>query len=322
MSDSDRDEKRDPVSDSESDDASPTFPLRINYCPNCSFPAEFCEFSGKLEGCKPWLETQKDVSLEGLSEKGKKAKKPKAEGDVELPGGKKKKAKEVLINLQKRGGRKYITSVKGMDQFGMSHFFLFSSYLFIGLDWIGLYWIGWATHVHATINNNNNNNHTHTGHKLDELAKAFKKSFSCGCAVVSNPGQPDAIEIQVRAFFSLDEFIVPILLFVENQAKKNTKKNKQTNKQKHRETCKTLCWNASRPSSRFRRSLSSRWKTSKRFRDTSQREATLPRPSPLCTPPPPPHPPRAHSPFPLQQSTETETREREQNKKEEFLSKI
>eukprot|EP00754_Rhynchopus_humris_P036951 Rhum_TRINITY_DN19050_c0_g1::Rhum_TRINITY_DN19050_c0_g1_i1::g.169140::m.169140 len=152
MSDSDRDEKKDAVSDSESDDAaSPSFPLRINYCPNCSFPAEFCEFSGKLEGCKPWLETQKDVSLEGLSEKGKKAKKPKAEGDVELPGGKKKKAKEVLINLQKRGGRKYITSVKGMDQFG---------------------------------------------HKLDELAKAFKKSFSCGCAVVSNPGQPDAIEIQ------------------------------------------------------------------------------------------------------------------------------
>ena len=95
-------------------------PLVIAYCPNCTFPAEFCEFSGKLEGCKPWLETQK-VALDSLQEKGKKKKKKDDDGVQELPGGKKKKGalKEVLVAVQRRGGRKHITTVKGMDQFGM-----------------------------------------------------------------------------------------------------------------------------------------------------------------------------------------------------------
>eukprot|EP01061_Rhynchopus_euleeides_P007130 TRINITY_DN16106_c0_g1_i1.p1 TRINITY_DN16106_c0_g1~~TRINITY_DN16106_c0_g1_i1.p1 ORF type:complete len:208 (+),score=83.21 TRINITY_DN16106_c0_g1_i1:91-714(+) len=151
-----RDSDRESESESEDEESAPAqqgYPLVIPYCPNCSFPAEFCEFSGKLEGCKPWLETQK-ISLDSLENKGKKKKDKKDDdGTKELPGGKKKKAnaREVVVAVQRRGGRKHITTVKGMDMFD---------------------------------------------HKLDEIAKAFKKSFSCGAAVVSNAGQPDAIEIQ------------------------------------------------------------------------------------------------------------------------------
>eukprot|EP01062_Namystynia_karyoxenos_P064151 TRINITY_DN57038_c0_g1_i1.p1 TRINITY_DN57038_c0_g1~~TRINITY_DN57038_c0_g1_i1.p1 ORF type:complete len:270 (+),score=124.46 TRINITY_DN57038_c0_g1_i1:72-881(+) len=129
-------------------------PMVVEYCPVCTFPAEFCEFSGKLEQCKPWLEEQlakglRGLELEGMKEKGKAKKAPTGE----LPGGKKKKekAKEVVVAVTRRGGRKHITTVRGLDAFG---------------------------------------------HKLDELAKTFKKQFSCGCAVVSNPGQTDAIEVQ------------------------------------------------------------------------------------------------------------------------------
>eukprot|EP01064_Diplonema_japonicum_P001433 TRINITY_DN1091_c0_g6_i1.p1 TRINITY_DN1091_c0_g6~~TRINITY_DN1091_c0_g6_i1.p1 ORF type:complete len:186 (+),score=38.18 TRINITY_DN1091_c0_g6_i1:42-599(+) len=126
-------------------------PVRVSYCPACSFPAEYCEFSGKLEACKPWLEEQM-VQVQNLKEKGK-VKKKTEEGVKELPGGKKKKKtlQEVLVSVNKRGGRKHITNVKGMDMFG---------------------------------------------HKLDEIAKAFKKSLSCGASVISLPGQPDSIDIQ------------------------------------------------------------------------------------------------------------------------------
>ena len=99
-------------------------PVTVQYCPSCSFPAEYCEFSGKLEECKPWLETQLE-ELAGLKEKGK-VKKRTDDGEKELPGGKKKKKKEieVVVSVSKRGGRKHITNIKGMDMFG-SYYFLF-----------------------------------------------------------------------------------------------------------------------------------------------------------------------------------------------------
>eukprot|EP00755_Sulcionema_specki_P012792 Sspe_Gene.52299::Locus_28977_Transcript_3_3_Confidence_0.600_Length_1316::g.52299::m.52299 len=148
-----------PESDSEEVEALMTRPVKVEYCPECTFPAEYCEFSGKLEACKKWLEVQaakegmEGLEVDGLEEKGKVKKKMADDVEKELPGGKKKKkaAQEVVVGVSKRGGRKYITSVKGMDLFG---------------------------------------------HKLDDLAREFKKKFSSGAAVVSNPGQPDSIDIQ------------------------------------------------------------------------------------------------------------------------------
>eukprot|EP01065_Artemidia_motanka_P000070 TRINITY_DN1001_c6_g1_i1.p1 TRINITY_DN1001_c6_g1~~TRINITY_DN1001_c6_g1_i1.p1 ORF type:complete len:271 (+),score=118.30 TRINITY_DN1001_c6_g1_i1:66-815(+) len=155
------DSESDVGSDDSSDDLM-SRPLRVEYCPMCTFPAEYCEFSGKLEACKPWLEEQAvkgkagGINVDGLKEKGKVKKAPTGE----LPGGKKKKDKglEVVVSVTKRGGRKRITTVKGLDSYG---------------------------------------------HKLDDLARQFKKQFSCGCAVVSAAGQPDVIEIQGDALDTL-----------------------------------------------------------------------------------------------------------------------
>ena len=30
-------------------------PLDVLYCPNCTYPPEYCEYSGKLQGCIPFL---------------------------------------------------------------------------------------------------------------------------------------------------------------------------------------------------------------------------------------------------------------------------
>eukprot|EP00659_Diplonema_papillatum_P008293 gene8293-12798_t len=93
-------------------------PAHVAYCPTCTFPAEYCEFSGRLQECKPWLETQA-ISAADLKERGKAKKKEKVDGEKELPGGKKKKkqALEVVVAVTNRGGRKRITSIKGMDLF-------------------------------------------------------------------------------------------------------------------------------------------------------------------------------------------------------------
>lgn len=32
-----------------------TYPIIVQYCPNCTMPPEFCQFGPKYEGCKPWL---------------------------------------------------------------------------------------------------------------------------------------------------------------------------------------------------------------------------------------------------------------------------
>merc|ERR1712039_127540 len=72
----------------------------------------------------------------------------------ELPGGKKKREASPHVTIKKltRGGRKCVTSVSGLEGFGI---------------------------------------------KLDDVAKKFKKKFSCGCAVVKgDPGQPDCVDIQ------------------------------------------------------------------------------------------------------------------------------
>lgn len=32
-----------------------TYPLVVLYCPVCSFPPEYCKYSGKFNQCKPWI---------------------------------------------------------------------------------------------------------------------------------------------------------------------------------------------------------------------------------------------------------------------------
>eukprot|EP01012_Entosiphon_sulcatum_P058205 TRINITY_DN8219_c0_g1_i1.p1 TRINITY_DN8219_c0_g1~~TRINITY_DN8219_c0_g1_i1.p1 ORF type:complete len:211 (-),score=51.11 TRINITY_DN8219_c0_g1_i1:14-646(-) len=135
-------------------------PVQVPYCPICTFPAEYCEYSGRLEECLPWVQEQLAKQGEehvALSEKGKKQRKKAADvGEgVEkiLPGGKIKfkEDKAVLISTQHRTKGKSVTVIAGAELFGVD---------------------------------------------LTKTAKDLKKRLSCGVAVVKTPAGKDQIEIQ------------------------------------------------------------------------------------------------------------------------------
>ncbi|KAL1325923.1 hypothetical protein HN51_035967 [Arachis hypogaea] len=120
-------------------------PVRVVYCPVCSMPPEYCEFGPDFEKCKPWLiqnfpdlypdllkETnERDADkvadkLQGTgissgSSDGAATSAPKQEEVKRLPGGKikKKEKQEVVIEKVIRNKRKCITTVKGLELFGV-----------------------------------------------------------------------------------------------------------------------------------------------------------------------------------------------------------
>ncbi|KAM2313613.1 hypothetical protein ACFX1S_026755 [Malus domestica] len=119
-------------------------PVRVLCCAMCSLPAEYCEFGPDFEKCKPWLiqnapdlypdlvkeanakETDKvanQLQSTGISSgggDGAASSAPKEEVK-RLPGGKikKKEKQEVTIEKVTRNKRKSITTVKGLELFGV-----------------------------------------------------------------------------------------------------------------------------------------------------------------------------------------------------------
>eukprot|EP00667_Euglena_gracilis_P017988 EG_transcript_19031 len=136
---------------------------KVEYCPVCTFPFEYCEYAGMMEKCKPhlmeWMkrtsqapdcDAEAEISLEDKV----KPKKKVPEGvEKMLPGGKVKKKEEsiVLITVASRQKRKCVTTVTGLEHFGV---------------------------------------------KLADAAKEFKKMFSCGASVVKTPSGKEQIDIQ------------------------------------------------------------------------------------------------------------------------------
>lgn len=124
-------------------------PVRVLYCQVCSLPAEYCEFGPDFGKCKPWLiqnapdlypdlvkeannrEADKiadELQSSGISSSGGDgashsagASASKQEEVKRLPGGKikKKEKQEVIIEKVTRNKRKCITSVKGLELFGV-----------------------------------------------------------------------------------------------------------------------------------------------------------------------------------------------------------
>lgn len=122
-------------------------PVRVLYCAVCSLPAEYCEFGPDFEKCKPWLiqnvpdlypDLLKEAnandankisgqlqstgisSLGGVDGSSGGASTSKTEVK-RLPGGKikKKDKQEVVIEKVVRNKRKSITTVKGLELFGV-----------------------------------------------------------------------------------------------------------------------------------------------------------------------------------------------------------
>uniref|UniRef100_A0A7N0UWR0 Translation machinery-associated protein 22 n=1 Tax=Kalanchoe fedtschenkoi TaxID=63787 RepID=A0A7N0UWR0_KALFE len=120
-------------------------PVKVVYCQVCSLPAEYCEFGPDFEKCKPWLiqnapqlypdllkgaEAKEGDQLANQLESAKLSSDATPSGSTpavkqeevkRLPGGKikKKDKQEVIIEKSIRNRRKCITSVKGLELFGV-----------------------------------------------------------------------------------------------------------------------------------------------------------------------------------------------------------
>ncbi|GMN53105.1 hypothetical protein TIFTF001_022258 [Ficus carica] len=120
-------------------------PVRVLYCAVCSLPAEYCEFGPDFEKCKPWLvqnapdlypdlvrdsnakeadkvaEQLQSTGISSGAAGGAASSASKPEEVKRLPGGKikKKEKPEVVIEKVTRNKRKCITTVKGLDLFGV-----------------------------------------------------------------------------------------------------------------------------------------------------------------------------------------------------------
>ncbi|KAK2449473.1 translation machinery-associated protein [Trifolium repens] len=118
-------------------------PVRVLYCQVCSLPPEYCEFGSDFEKCKPWLiqnvpnlypnllneanvkeadkvtDKLQGTGISGSSDGAASSAKP--EEVKRLPGGKikKKDKQEVIIEKVVRNKRKSITTVKGLELFGV-----------------------------------------------------------------------------------------------------------------------------------------------------------------------------------------------------------
>lgn len=114
--------------------------VKVLYCGVCGLPAEYCEFGPEFEKCKPWLiQNAPDIYPDLLKETRSKevgevsdqmqstsistggSSTSQLEEVKRLPGGKvkKKDKKEVVIEKVVRNKRKCITTVKGLELFGV-----------------------------------------------------------------------------------------------------------------------------------------------------------------------------------------------------------
>ncbi|KAF7795546.1 hypothetical protein EIP86_006708 [Pleurotus ostreatoroseus] len=113
-------------------------PVQVHYCAVCSFPLEYCEFGSSLTRCKEWLQNEDPalyeryyseeavraklgtLSLEAQSkleqDTAKKEAKAEAKADAAL---KKKMASQITIKRIERNKRKHVTSVHGLEAFGV-----------------------------------------------------------------------------------------------------------------------------------------------------------------------------------------------------------
>ncbi|KAG6877707.1 Translation machinery-associated protein 22 [Termitomyces sp. T159_Od127] len=116
----------------------PVPPVQYECSSVCSFPPEYCEFGSSLTRCKEWLKENHEnlynkyysedaltsklgtLSLEAQAklekDTAKKEAKAEAKADAAL---KKKLASQVIIKRIERNKRKHVTSVSGLEAFGV-----------------------------------------------------------------------------------------------------------------------------------------------------------------------------------------------------------
>ncbi|KAI9447873.1 density-regulated protein DRP1 [Lactarius indigo] len=112
-----------------------TPPVQMFYCGVCTYPPEYCEFGNSLSKCKEWLQAQhpdlyekyySDVALkaklgtisqEAQSKLEEETIKKEAKADAKADAARKKKL--VIIKRIERNKRKFVTSIRGLEAFGV-----------------------------------------------------------------------------------------------------------------------------------------------------------------------------------------------------------
>lgn len=95
------------------------FPKSITYCPTCSFPAEFCEFSGMFDKCKPWLmENAAAEEARNIAEAEERGRKRRIPGEAAAAAKTKGRDQLVTLTVKSRARHKFTTLVTGMELFG------------------------------------------------------------------------------------------------------------------------------------------------------------------------------------------------------------
>ncbi|KAI0691388.1 eukaryotic translation initiation factor 1-like protein [Cytidiella melzeri] len=113
-------------------------PIQVRYCQVCTFPLEYCEFGSSFKKCKEWLQNEEPdlydkyyseeamqaklgtLSLEAQSKLEKEAAKKEAKAEAKADAALKKKlASQVTIKRIERTKRKHVTSVHGLEAFGI-----------------------------------------------------------------------------------------------------------------------------------------------------------------------------------------------------------
>ncbi|KAJ5072289.1 density-regulated protein [Anaeramoeba ignava] len=195
--------------------------LKVEYCPHCRLPPEYCQYGPCFSKCKVWLaeihpeilESIKNIPKQTKKTEEKTEKKTKNTSNQEtkqvenkklIPNEEKEKEKgntdgKIIISRSRRGGKKFITIIEGLSQFEVD---------------------------------------------LKKATKLFANKFSCGCNIEKD--SDDTVCIQGDVHFSLPdvllkEFKIPKTQIHLNEqitkAKKKSKKNKN-NVPKHKQNRK------------------------------------------------------------------------------------
>lgn len=164
----------------------------VVYCGVCTYPPEYCEFSGKLKRCKIWLQENhaelfeklysgEDAEVEGVSGKfaessiGEK-REEKLEKDLLKMQAKqenreqrelaKKLSSKIIIRREARTKRKSIVAISGLEVFEID---------------------------------------------MKKLAKTFASKFATGCSVSKNAEKKDEIVIQGDVMEEVENYLHSIL---------------------------------------------------------------------------------------------------------------
>jgi len=104
-----------------------SYPLEVIYCAKCGLPPEYCQWAGRghdLEECKKWLADTHPALFEQIyppveddgNEESKDAKpKQKKKKKVGFAADAEKKIRVIKL---RRGGKKVISSIIGLDAYG------------------------------------------------------------------------------------------------------------------------------------------------------------------------------------------------------------